>query len=56
MCLCVRDIDNLNIPKVSLKIIEYFLIYDELCVFCLLLSWDSNVGYVELVPGMSCVC
>ena len=38
MRLYVRDIDNLKIPKVSLKIIENFLIYDELCVFCLFIK------------------
>ena len=38
MRLCVRCIDNLKIPKVSLKIIEYFLIYGELCVFCLFIK------------------
>ena len=33
MCLCVRCVCNLNIPKVALKNIEYFLSYDDILYF-----------------------
>ena len=54
MRLYVRDIYNLKIPKVSLKIIEYFLIYDELCVFYLFIKLGKPRRIRRLVLGISC--